>query len=139
MDLLEPDAQDTDGRLAARTLDRHFRGGVERKIEDLTKPIKFEETFEFTSYAYYPILKDELAKRAVADAGTKTDAQPPKSDSAKQDDAGPGKAGAEKGNRIELQLPDDRDIDRVIGFLERAWRRLIEAANRMQRDVSGKI
>jgi hypothetical protein len=30
-------------------------------------------------------------------------------------------------------------MDRVVSFLERAWRRLIEMANRMQKDVSGKI
>jgi len=27
----------------------------------------------------------------------------------------------------------------VMSFLERAWRRLIEMANRVQRDVNGKI
>lgn len=82
-------------------------------------------------------LKDELKKRELADAGGKTDAQLPKSDlEKKSDDAG--KAGTDKGNRIELQLPDDRDIDRVVSFLERAWRRLIEAARDMQRDVAGK-
>jgi hypothetical protein len=36
-------------------------------------------------------------------------------------------------------LPSDQDIDRAMGFLERAWRRLVEMANRMQRDVTGKI
>ena len=30
-------------------------------------------------------------------------------------------------------------MDRVMSFLERAWRRLVEMANRMQKDVSGKI
>jgi hypothetical protein len=30
-------------------------------------------------------------------------------------------------------------MDRVMSFLERAWRRLMEMANRMQKDVSGKI
>jgi hypothetical protein len=27
----------------------------------------------------------------------------------------------------------------VMSFLERAWRRLIEMANRMQKDINGKI
>jgi hypothetical protein len=30
-------------------------------------------------------------------------------------------------------------VDRVMSFLEQAWRRLVEMANRMQKDVSGKI
>ena len=46
---------------------------------------------------------------------------------------------AEGGRRIEIPLPSDRDVDRVMSFLEQAWRRLVEMANRMQKDVSGKI
>jgi hypothetical protein len=85
-------------------------------------------------------LKDELKKRDIADAGSKTDTQLPKGDlQKKSDSAEAGKTDTEKGNRIELQLPNDQDVDRVVSFLERAWRRLVEAANRMQRDVSGKI
>ena len=41
--------------------------------------------------------------------------------------------------KIEIPLPSDRDMDRVMSFLEQAWRRLVEMANRMQKDVSGKI
>ena len=41
--------------------------------------------------------------------------------------------------KIEIPLPSDRDMDRMMSFLERAWRRLIEMANRVQRDVNGKI
>jgi len=36
-------------------------------------------------------------------------------------------------------LPSDQDMDRLMSFVERAWRRLIEMANRVQKDVSGKI
>ena len=32
-----------------------------------------------------------------------------------------------------------QDMDRMMSFLEQAWRRLIEMANRVQRDVNGKI
>ena len=46
---------------------------------------------------------------------------------------------AETRPKIELTLPSDRDIDRVMGLVARAWQRLIEMANRMQRDVSGRI
>lgn len=76
-------------------------------------------------------LKDELKKRDLA--ANNLDATP----NAKNDSAG--KADAGKGNRLELQLPSDQDVDRMVSFLERAWRRLVDAANRMQRDVQGKI
>lgn len=46
---------------------------------------------------------------------------------------------AEGERRIEIPLPSDQDVDRVMSFLEKAWRRLIDMANRVQKDVSGKI
>jgi len=46
---------------------------------------------------------------------------------------------ADGGRKIEIPLPSDQDMDRVMSFMERAWRRLVEIANRMQKDVSGKI
>ena len=50
------------------------------------------------------------------------------------------KPGVAEGQRkIEIPLPSDQDMDRVMSFLERAWRRLIDMANRVQKDVSGKI
>jgi hypothetical protein len=30
-------------------------------------------------------------------------------------------------------------MDRVMSFLEQTWRRLVEIANRVQKDVAGKI
>jgi hypothetical protein len=41
--------------------------------------------------------------------------------------------------RIEIPLPSDRDMDRAMSFLEQAWRRLVEMANRVQKDVNGRI
>jgi hypothetical protein len=41
--------------------------------------------------------------------------------------------------KLEIPLPSDQDMDRLMSFVERAWRRLVEIANRMQKDVSGKI
>jgi hypothetical protein len=79
-------------------------------------------------------LKAELASRAP-DAEGKTAEALPKSDSLKK--AEPKIAEGER--RIEIPLPSDRDMDRVISFLEQAWRRLVEMASRMQKDVSGKI
>jgi len=42
--------------------------------------------------------------------------------------------------KLEIPLPSDQDMDRVMSFLERAWRRLIDMANRVQKDASsGKL
>ncbi|MBR0826381.1 hypothetical protein JQ596_12605 [Bradyrhizobium manausense] len=59
----------------------------------------------------------------------------PKSDSLKK---GEPKV-AEGERKIEIPLPSDQDVDRVMSLLERAWRRLIEMAIRVQKDVSGRI
>jgi hypothetical protein len=59
----------------------------------------------------------------------------PKSDSLKKAEP----KVAEGDRRLEIPLPSDQDVDRVMSFLERAWRRLIEIAGRVQKDVSGKI
>ena len=78
-------------------------------------------------------LKTELAAREPTVPG-KIDEPLPKTDSLKP---APPKADAER--KIEIPLPSDRDMDRVMSFLEQAWRRLIEMAQRVQKDFSGKI
>ena len=75
-------------------------------------------------------LKAQLAQREPSTG--KTDESLPKQDSLK-----PKVADGQR--KIEIPLPSDRDIDRMMGFVENAWRRLVDMANRMQRDVSGKI
>ncbi len=80
-------------------------------------------------------LKDELDRREITSAAPKIDAPLSREDSQKKGAA----RDAGRTNRLELQLPDDREVERVVSFLERAWKRLIEMANRVQRDVSGKI
>ncbi len=79
-------------------------------------------------------LTAELSSRPSAAEG-KTSEALPKSDSLKK--AEPKAVEGER--KIEIPLPSDRDVDRVMSFLEQAWRRLVEMANRMQKDVSGKI
>jgi hypothetical protein len=79
-------------------------------------------------------LKVELAARAPVAEG-KIDEALPKSDSLKKPE--PKVADGER--KIEIPLPSDRDMDRVMSFLEQAWRRLVEMANRVQKDVSGRI
>jgi hypothetical protein len=79
-------------------------------------------------------LKAELATRqpTITD---KIDEPLPKTDSLKKPE--PRVADGER--KIEIPLPSDRDMDRMMSFLEQAWRRLVDMANRMQKDVTGKI
>jgi hypothetical protein len=79
-------------------------------------------------------LKAQLAAREPTVAG-KIDEPLPKTDSLKKPE--PKVADGER--KIEIPLPSDRDMDRVMSFLEQAWRRLVEMANRMQKDAAGKI
>ncbi|MBR0870101.1 hypothetical protein JQ633_07010 [Bradyrhizobium tropiciagri] len=77
-------------------------------------------------------LRTDLAARQPA-TSDKTDEALPKSDQLKKADP----KTAENERKIEIPLPSDQDMDRVMSFVERAWRRLIEMANRVQRDVNG--
>ncbi len=79
-------------------------------------------------------LKTQLAAREPTVSG-KIDEPLPKSDSLKK----PEPKVTESERKIEIPLPSDRDMDRMMSFLEQAWRRLVEMANRMQKDVGGKI
>jgi hypothetical protein len=79
-------------------------------------------------------LKAELAAREPTVSG-KIDEPLPKTDQLKK----PEPKVAEGQRKIEIPLPSDRDMDRMMSFLEQAWRRLVEMANRMQKDVTGKI
>ena len=79
-------------------------------------------------------LKADLASREPTVPG-KIEEPLPKSDSLKKVEP----KVSEGERKIEIPLPSDRDMDRMMSFLERAWRRLIEMANRVQRDVNGKI
>lgn len=65
----------------------------------------------------------------------KTDEALPKSDSLKKREP----KAAEGDRKLEIPLPSDQDMDRMMSFLEKAWRRLIDMANRVQKDVSGKL
>jgi hypothetical protein len=79
-------------------------------------------------------LKAELAAREPTVTG-KIDEPLPKTDSLKKPE--PKVADGER--KIEIPLPSDRDMDRMMSFLEQAWRRLVEMADRMQKDIAGKI
>ena len=77
-------------------------------------------------------LRAQLASREPADTA-KIEEALPKSDKQVSPKT------AEGGRKIEVPLPRDQVVDRVMSFLERAWRKLIDMANRVQKDVSGKI
>jgi hypothetical protein len=81
-------------------------------------------------------LKAQLAQRDAAVPGKIGDALP------KQDALKPKIAdGSRKIEipKIEIPLPSDRDMDRLMTVVENAWRRLVDIANRVQRDVRDRI
>jgi hypothetical protein len=70
-------------------------------------------------------LKTQLAARDSAATGKTAEALPkPKSDGER---------------KIEIPLPSDRDMDRMMSTVENAWRRLVEMAGRLQKDYGGRI
>ena len=79
-------------------------------------------------------LKAQLAAREPVVSG-KIDEPMPKSDSLRK----PELKSADGERKIEIPLPSDRDLDRMMSFMEKAWRRLIDIANRIQKDVNGKL
>ena len=79
-------------------------------------------------------LRAQLAEREPTVTG-KIDEPMPKTDSLKKAEPKVG----DSARKLEVPLPSDRDMDRMMAFLEQAWRRLVEMANRMQKDVTGKI
>jgi hypothetical protein len=102
-------------------------------------------------------LKGQLASRDQSISGKIDEPLPkdqalPKSDQLKKPEPKAGdkagdKAGEQPGEpksaggtrKLEIPLPSDQDMDRMMGFLEQAWRRLLDMATRVQKDVSGKI
>jgi len=84
-------------------------------------------------------LRSQLAEREPTVTGKIDEPLPqeslPKTDSLKK----PEPKVADGARKIEIPLPSDRDMDRIMSFVEQAWRRLVEIANRMQKDISGKI
>ena len=78
-------------------------------------------------------LKAELQAAREPTINGKIDEPLPKTDSLKPEPK------VESERKIEIPLPSDRDMDRVMSFLEQAWRRLVDVANRMQKDIAGKI
>ena len=110
------------------------RAALDAEIGRLLADNEKSKTALEISKAELEKLKAELAAREPVVTG-KIDEALPKADSLKK--AEPKVAEGER--HIEIPLPSDRDMDRMMSFLEQAWRRLVEMANRMQKDVTGKI
>ena len=43
-----------------------------------------------------------------------------------------------RSNEPELKLPSDAEVDKVMSFLEKVWRRLVEMGREVQKDVERK-
>ncbi len=90
-------------------------------------------------------LKAQLASRDQSISGKIDEPLPkdqalPKSDQLKKAEPKAGESKSTDGTRkLEIPLPSDQDMERMMGFLEQAWRRLLDMAARVQKDVSGKI
>lgn len=67
----------------------------------------------------------ELKKNAVAGLSPPTATRPERSPQAKQEEPG-------------LKLPSDAELDRVMSFFEKVWRRLIDMVNNVQREMEKK-
>jgi uncharacterized phage infection (PIP) family protein YhgE len=76
-------------------------------------------------------LDEEIGRLQAENAKLK--AQVAAASSGKGDD----KQAAESQRKIEIPLPSDQDMDRVMSFIQRAWKRLVEMANQVQKDVTG--
>lgn len=46
---------------------------------------------------------------------------------------------AAKPREPSLRLPSDADVDRMMTFLEKVWRRLVDMVQRTQKEIEGKI
>uniref|UniRef100_Q07H83 Uncharacterized protein n=1 Tax=Rhodopseudomonas palustris (strain BisA53) TaxID=316055 RepID=Q07H83_RHOP5 len=77
-------------------------------------------------------LKAQLAQRDAPAAG-KTEEALPKSDSLRK----PEIKSSEGERKLEIPLPSDRELDRLMAFVESAWRKLVDIAGRIQKDISG--
>jgi regulator of replication initiation timing len=77
-------------------------------------------------------LKAQLAQRDAPTAG-KTDEALPKGDSLRKPELKSG----DGERKLEIPLPSDRELDRLMAFVESAWRKLVAIAGRIQKDISG--
>ena len=77
-------------------------------------------------------LKAQLAQRDAPAAG-KTDEALPKADSLRK----PEIKSSDGERKLEIPLPSDRELDRLMAFVESAWRKLVDIAGRIQKDISG--
>jgi hypothetical protein len=77
-------------------------------------------------------LKLQLAERGGPATG-KTEEALPKGDSLRK----PEIKSSDGERKLEIPLPSDRELDRVLAYVEHAWRKLVDFASRLQKDSSG--
>lgn len=78
-------------------------------------------------------LKAQLAQRDAPATGKIEDALP-KGDSLRK----PEIKSSEGERKLEIPLPSDRELDKMMAFVETAWRKLVDIAQRLQKDLSGE-
>jgi hypothetical protein len=79
-------------------------------------------------------LRKQLEARATPPAGAPGAASPPNILGAPNPQGSPNPQAAPKRGDRDLNLPSDTDVDRMMAFLEKMWRRLLDMAQRTQRD-----
>lgn len=79
------------------------------------------------------------AEEALPKADLSKKPETPKPETAAPEPTKPGSAAGNDTRKIEIPLPSDADMDRVLSLIARAWQRLVDMANRMQRDSAGKL
>jgi hypothetical protein len=79
-------------------------------------------------------LRKQLEARATPPTGTPSVPNPPNALGTPNPQGSPNPQAAPKRSERDFNLPSDTDVDRMMTFLEKMWRRLLDMAQRTQRD-----
>jgi regulator of replication initiation timing len=107
-------------------------GRLSRETERLTGDLAASTRDNESLRKNNETLKAQLAQRDAPAAG-KTDEALPKGDSLRK----PEIKSSDGERKLEIPLPSDRELDRLMAFVESAWRKLVDIAGRIQKDISG--
>ena len=114
-------------------------GRLQAENDKLRAELAARETKPGSPTDKNPAKTAEKAEEALPKADLSKKPEIPKPETAAPEPSKPGSGAGKDSRKIEIPLPSDADMDRVISLLARAWRRLVEMANRMQGDSAGKI
>jgi hypothetical protein len=134
------------------------RDSPSAKVIDMPAPVAAEMTRATREMALeIERLKTELAERDRAIAEAKKAAEAAEKETLRPPASSPSPPIAEKKSaqaekerpssereppavkKLEQRLPDDAELDRAIAYLERAWRKLIDMVQRLQRESDRRI